>query len=377
MDKRILSFSSVTTTLEITPALDPPNRCAYVKTATDHYGTSTPSSPSNRLIWHVEKNITYYNVTWHPNDTNGGTWSTGGNNPIGYSVADGTRVDATEHLLPQLVAPTGYTFGGWYVNNTTPLENQLVNSHTDVYAHWVPETPSTYTVTWNPNSGTWPDTTTTNRQRTVNTGTLISSLSQDTPSYLSGWQFDKWTYSDGTDIPVGATVDSDITLLAHYTQISYSVSLEMDDFTAYTLDTTNYPSGTHTGYHWHDLINIPTPEPTKASTTTKQYSFSGWALKTGPNTFDITRRLGMEIPVIEGNYTFVATFNQDDKSNGNIKVFDNLGQHANFSKNSDGEHPYSVTLQDTGSFWTESNNGWYSLVYDGHSDDIYGNGDVL
>lgn len=374
--RTIITYSEVNAELETT--YSPNYRCACKKNAIDGggkniYGTDA-QFPQNRLIWDVEKDITYYTVTWVFND---------GVTPdkVETNVPQGTSVDSATAGKPA-TDPTraDYDFAGWYIGNDL-LDDQTVSGNTTVTAHWTPVTPSTYTVTWNPNNGQWPDNTTTNRQRQVNAGTLISSLSQDVPNYNNvqpGWQFDKWTYADGTDIPAGATVNSNTTLLAHYVQINYTVTFKKDDnSTLYTDDTINYPSGTHT-YHYGDVIIIPNPQPSSpvSPVSGKIYEFSNWSLVENGVVTD--KKLGTHIVVVSGNHIFAATFNSDDPVDGNIKIFDNIGQIKVIGKST------APTYQDTTpgniyNFWDDTQDGWYSGPLDGHGPDTisgYENADV-
>jgi uncharacterized repeat protein (TIGR02543 family) len=92
---------------------------------------------------------------------------------------------------------TGYTFGGWYKDNActkaydfaTPVEENIT-----LYAKW---TANTYTVTWNPDGGYWPD----------HSGNKVDNYNYGDPIVKpadpekSGYVFDGWDAEIATTMP--------------------------------------------------------------------------------------------------------------------------------------------------------------------------------
>lgn len=91
------------------------------------------------------------------------------------------------------------------------------------------------------------------------------------------------------------------------------------------------------------------------------YTPTGWGLST-----NIDKKLGIQITRANGDYTFISTFNGDSRNDGNIKIFDQIGQLFNATKETP-LHPSSgINKHDIYSF-TVGKTGWYSMVHDGHS----------
>ena len=348
MDKRILSFSSVTTTLEITPALDPPNRCAYVKTATDHNGTSTPNSPINRLIWYVEKNITYYTVTWVFDD---------GVTPdkVETNVPQGTSVDSATAGKPSTnPTRTGYDFAGWYIGNDL-LDDQTVSGNVTVTAHWTP----LYTVTWDPDGGNWSGSTTPIVSSGYAAGTLITSCDKPANPTKTNYDFAGWQYN-GQSIASQTLPSSNITVTATWTATPYTYTITFVDYDDTVIST-------NSNYTYGEVITAPV-DPTRPSDASHDYIFSGWF------STDQDQRQFRHYTEVRGNETFKARYSSDDRNDGNVKIFDNIGQLAAYSPIK--TTPASSLTGDIGRYWTDSNSGWYSMVHDGHGSSE-NNADVL
>lgn len=344
---RIISFSKVSSDLEITPALSPSNRCAYVKTATDHNGTSIPNSPINRLIWYVEKNITYYTVTWVFND---------GVTPdkVETNVPQGTSVNSATAGKPA-TNPTraNYDFAGWYIGND-PLNNQTVTGNITVTAHWTP----LYTVTWDPNGGNWSGSTTPVVSNRYAAGTLITSCDKPVDPIKADYNFAGWQYN-GQSITGQTLPSSNITVTATWTAVTpttYTIT-----FVDY--DDTPLPNLTESGLTFGEAISMPSTEPTRPDSGGKSYKFTGWF-----STDADGRQLRPNITEVRGDETFKASYNGTDLTDGNIKIFDNIGQMKSSSKNTTRTSPFldNITSSDIGIYWDDQNAGWFSLPMDGH-----------
>ena len=144
-------------------SLSPNRYCICKKTALQNNADPTPfntggtfaSWTDNRLVVVQSIDIQKYTITWN----------FGGNGTADKVVANvpyGTPIASSAAGKPADPTWIGYTFDGWYIENTL-LTNQTVSGDITVTAHW---TQSSYTITWNPDGGTWPDSSTGNKTQT-------------------------------------------------------------------------------------------------------------------------------------------------------------------------------------------------------------------
>lgn len=123
-------------------------------TKADGTGTSyTDAQPVQNLSLEADGTVTLY-AQWTINtynvlfDTNKGSGSSEPSDVSNITVTHGS----TYGTLPS-VSRTGYTFDGWYterVGGTVVSDTNMVTTHHTLYAHW---TAYTYTVAFDPNSG--------------------------------------------------------------------------------------------------------------------------------------------------------------------------------------------------------------------------------
>ena len=145
---------------------------------------------------------------------------------------------------PTLTAPTGYHFGGWSYDFTNPI-----TSNVDAGVVWAP---NEYTLTYDANGGTVSIDT-----QDVKYGVNFTLTSTNRPGYT----FDGW-YNGSTKMTSGEwRYTSDVTAVAKWTPISYSIT--------YYLDGGNNSSFNPSGYNTGDSVTLR--EPTK-----KGYTFLGW-----------------------------------------------------------------------------------------------------
>jgi len=176
-------------------------------------------------------NITLY-AKWNPDtpvpytvtyNINGGTGTT----PTAQTVNAGNSVS-----LPGGggFSRSGYTFGGWNTNSSgTGTNYNSGSSYTPtgnitLYAKWNPNTPVTYTVTYNINGGSG----TTPAAQTVNAGNSVM-LPGGSGFSRSGYTFVGWnTNSSGTGTHYNAgdsfTPTDNITLYARWNPVTYTVT---------------------------------------------------------------------------------------------------------------------------------------------------------
>ncbi len=139
--------------------------------------------------------------------------------PTGGIVTPDTATTNKDGRLTELPIPTydGYTFNGWYTaadGGEAVTEETVFTSDTTVYAHWTKTTtpPVTYTVTFDPNSGTvTPATVTTDKDGKL---TTLPIPTRD------GYTFDGWytAATDGTIVNIDTIYTADTTLYAHWTK---------------------------------------------------------------------------------------------------------------------------------------------------------------
>ncbi len=183
-------------------------------------------------------------------------------NPNGGSVSPTTATvtyDSTYGTLPT-PTKTGYNFAGWWTaasggTQITSSTKVTTASNHSIYAHW---TPNQYTVTFNPNGGTVSPTT-----KTVTYDSTYGTLPTPTRTgyTFAGW----WTAtSNGTQITSSTKVaiTAAQTLYAHWTPITYTMTLDYNNQINSTLTTKSITYGNTYGSF--------------ASPTKTGYTLNGW-----------------------------------------------------------------------------------------------------
>jgi uncharacterized repeat protein (TIGR02543 family) len=122
---------------------------------------------------------------------------------------------------------SGYTFGGWYTstggNGSQFTGSTTVNSNITVYAKWTASggtPPTQYTITFNADGGS-----PASQTRTVNHGGTAGTANMPTAA-RSGYTFGGWytsTGGNGSQFTGSTTVNSNITVYAKWTPITYTV----------------------------------------------------------------------------------------------------------------------------------------------------------
>ena len=193
-----------------------------------------------------------YTVTFHPN---------------GGSVQTKSKVVGGGETLSTFPTPTrsGYTFEGWYTQASggNKVSGSLkVTKNMTLYAHWKQnnQTPSKYTVTFNPNGGSVQT-----KSRVVGSGETFSTF--PTPT-RSGYTFEGWytQASGGSKVSGSLKVTKNMTLYAHWKQnsrtpLKYTITFHPNGGSV--------QNGTQTVTSGGSLKSYPTP-------TRKGYAFDGW-----------------------------------------------------------------------------------------------------
>jgi uncharacterized repeat protein (TIGR02543 family) len=217
-------------------------------------------------------------------------------NANGGTVTPASSTTNTSWKLASLPTPTrtGYTFGGWFTEETGGTQittNTEFSENTTVYARW---TSTTYTITYNLNSGT-------NDASNPTSYTIESSdITLDSPT-RNGYTFGGW-YSNSsltgdaiTSISVGSTGNK--TYWAKWTLITYAITFNANGGTVTTASST-----TGTG---QKLTSLPTP-------TRTGYTFGGWFTEETEGTQVTTSTEFSENTTVYAHWalnTYAVTFN--------------------------------------------------------------------
>ena len=178
-----------------------------------------------------------YTVTF---DGNGGTPDKGSAS-VTYNTAIGTLPGASR---------TGYTFAGWFTGKTDGNQitaNSIITGNMTVYAHW---STNNYTVTFDGNGGT-PD----KGSASVAYNSAIGSLpgANRTGYTFAGWFTGK---TDGNQISTDTKVTGNMTVYAHWSVNSYTVTFDGNGGTSdkasvsvnYNSTIGSLPGANRTGY---------------------------------------------------------------------------------------------------------------------------------
>ena len=188
-------------------------------------------------------------------------------------ITDGGYVDNNEisakrnSTIAEIPIPVknGYTFNGWYdenellVTDATKVKGDMV-----LYAHY---NINTYTLSVDPNNGTWESNTgVQNYQLVYNTTKNISNPTK------TGYTFENWTVSGS-----GSSLDNDLftmgyedtTLTANYSINSYNLTIKPEGG---TWENSNSDTIIPMDYNTSTTINDPVREG---------YTFAGWQVSSG------------------------------------------------------------------------------------------------
>ncbi|MGN0808133.1 MAG: InlB B-repeat-containing protein [Candidatus Coproplasma sp.] len=232
--------------------------------------TELPIGTSGKITLYAHYSINQYTISF---ESNGGT-----------SVASITQNYATSVNAPESPAKNGYSFAGWYSNesltklytfSTMPAENITL------YAKW---NLVTYNIIYNLNGGINSNANPANY--TILNATITLSEATKTGYSFAGWYTDAECTAEITEIISGSY--GDVELFAKWTAIEYTIIYLTADgathsnITTYTIET--------------DLTAL-------AEATLKGYTFGGWYTDDSYTTA-VTNVAGGEI----GNKTIYAQF---------------------------------------------------------------------
>jgi uncharacterized repeat protein (TIGR02543 family) len=174
----------------------------------------------------------------------------GGNAVTPQTVNHGAK--ATQPADP---AKTGYTFAGWFTDNTYAtgfdFNNTVITGNTVIYAKWVI---NQYTVSFDSNGGSAVTPVTTNYNTTI---------TAPTPPTRTGYTFGGWFKEAGLTTAWNFTTDKvtqNTMLYAKWTINQYTVSFDVDGGSVVAPQTVNYGDKA-----------VQPSEPTKTG-----YTFAGW-----------------------------------------------------------------------------------------------------
>ncbi|WP_407923181.1 InlB B-repeat-containing protein [Bifidobacterium aemilianum] len=172
--------------------------------------------------WHTDTNLTQ---PWRTGPVTSNTtlhakWATThtvtahanypGANPATWTLHVGDGDSAMSALYGEITIPTrtGWWFDDWYTDPaaTTHYNSQPITADTDLYMGW---TRAAYTLTLDPNGGTWPDGTTGSKNQTVTEG---DPATMPDPPTKPGWILTGWT-NNGADFDPTTTPITDWTYL--------------------------------------------------------------------------------------------------------------------------------------------------------------------
>ena len=212
----------------------------------------------------------------------------------GQTVAEYTLDYLSEITKPVQPKKTGYTFGGWYADNTFKTEfdfTQLIKDNVTIYAKWII---ITYTVKFESNGGSEV------ASATVDYNTSVTAPANPTKAHytFAGWYKDsklrtKYVFTD--------KITENITLYANWDTESYTVTFNSNGGTEISSSSVVY--------------NSTVKEPAKPEKT--GYTFAGWYADSGLTTpFNFTTGITANI-TLYAKYkinTYTVTFNSNGGS---------------------------------------------------------------
>ena len=170
----------------------------------------------------VNKNITLKAVWERAEEKHTVTFDSNG----GSSVASQTVIDGNKVTKPANPTKSGYIFKEWQFNGRTYDFDILVTCDITLIAKWTEVIKNNYTVTFDSNGGS-----------SVNSQTVVegNKAIQPTNPTRNGYNFAGWLLN-GNAYDFNSTVTSNITLVAKWTQKSYTIGVTRVD--AYSPDST-------------------------------------------------------------------------------------------------------------------------------------------
>lgn len=195
----------------------------------------------------------------------------------GSQVSSVTYTEGEDFTLPKDPTKEGYTFAGWFFDQTTfanPFTStswidQEVNDDVTLYAKW---TINQYTIMYALDGGT-------NASGNVTSYTVedtISFLSPTRSGYLfEGWYTDLSYTSLVTSLAQGST--GNLTLFAKWSRLEYTVTWKNDDGTILETDLV---------FHG-ETPTFDGVTPTRPDSATETFTFKGWDPIVNPVTSDI------------------------------------------------------------------------------------------
>lgn len=173
----------------------------------------------------------------------------GGNNDI--TNAQGFD-DAEEVLLTDAIAMDGYEFSGWFYDEA--LTEEFDNSKYENITLYASYTAKEYTITYNVGGGELLEDT---------IATYDEDYTLETPIF-NGWNFIRWELADGTVFTEGNwKLLEDVTLIARYELITYTITYELTDGDNSELNVFEYT--------WEDEVVL-------YNATRQLDNFDGWLL---------------------------------------------------------------------------------------------------
>lgn len=307
----------------------------------DGYTADTLTATIGSKSATVQKNGPNYGISYHYDTVKQNVWVTF--DPDGGTLAATEKtkivtVDSTYGVLP---TPTksGKSFDGWYDGSTKITSTSKVTktvNHT-LTAHWKDKTPTTVTVTFDPNGGTLADA---DKTMTVTVGTAYGQLPVPT---RSGYTFEGWFNAANNQItaPTTVTVSSNHTLTAKWKKLETKTVTVTFDATPGLVDTHSktvtvgekygtLPIASRGGYKflgWYDdtdtlttsvsVVNKTTDHTLKAkweslaTTVTVTFNPDGGSVMPMAKTVEPGKLYG-ELPTpIKSGYTFIGWYTAD------------------------------------------------------------------
>ena len=248
----------------------------------------------------------------------GGTTFTNYKIKVNITKVDTKKVNYNEPYGTLGDTPTRYgnTFAGWYTeefSGTEVTSETIMSKESDhnVYAHW---TLNNYTLTINPNGGTY-NSSTSNTTMTVQYG-KTQTIANPT---RTGYVFNGWTVSgenssmNGTTFTMGG---ANATLTAKWTAASYTLTI-------------NPNGGTYNGSTSNTTMTIQYGKTqTIANPTRTGYVFNGWTVTgTGSKISGTTFTMGSANATLKANwasakptYTYTGSSTLIDDGSGNWRI---------------------------------------------------------
>lgn len=205
--------------------------------------TEITSGSSGNVMLYAQFTVNQYTISFIENG--------------GSLVTDITQNYGTAVSAPSNPTKENYTFGGWFTDDVTFLNQYTFSTmpgvNTALYAKWI-DASSSATVTFNSNGGS-----------SVDSQIVIvdQTVTEPTPPTKTGYNFVNWRTAEEViwDFATN-TVDEDITLFANWSKVTYSITYS------------NLEGTTHSNPLSFD---VETPTITLSTPSERSgYTFSGW-----------------------------------------------------------------------------------------------------